>query len=40
MEAHELAEKFRNAKQTEEGFEEIVAWCSENSEKLDLSDKD
>lgn len=40
MEAHELAEKFRNAKQTREGFEEIVAWCNENAGSLDLTNRD
>ena len=40
MEAHELAEKFRNTKQSRESFEKIVAWCNENADKLDLSDKD
>ena len=40
MEAHELAEKFRNTKRSRESFEEIVAWCNENADKLDLSDKD
>ena len=39
MEAHELAEKLRNTKQSREIFEEIVAWCNENADKLDLSDK-
>lgn len=40
MEAHKLVEKFRNTKQSRESFEEIIAWCNENVDKLDLSDKD
>ena len=40
MEAHELAEKFRNNTKTEESYQEIVKWCSENSSKLDLKDED
>ncbi len=40
MEAHTLVEKFRNTKQSRESFEEIIAWCNENVDKLDLSDKD
>ena len=40
MQAHELAEKFKNAKPSRESFEEIVAWCNENADKLDLLDKD
>ena len=40
MEAHELAEKFRNTKQSKESFEEIIAWCSENADRMNLSDPD
>lgn len=40
MEAHELAEKFRNNTKTEVAYQEIVKWCGENSSKLDLQDRD
>ena len=40
MEAHELAEKFRNNTRTEASYQEVVKWCSENTNKLDLQDKD
>lgn len=40
MEAHELSEKLKNNKKTEATYQEVVKWCSENSDKLDLEDKD
>lgn len=40
MEAHELAEKFRNNTKTEAGYLEVVKWCGENSKNLDLKDKE
>ena len=39
MEAHELAEKFRNNTKTEESYQNIVKWCAENSKDLDLTDE-
>ncbi len=40
MDAHELAEKVRNSTKTRELYEEVVEWCSENKDKLDMSNKD
>ena len=40
MEAHELAEKFRNNTKTEASYQEIVEWCGKNASKLDLLNKD
>lgn len=40
MEAHELAEKFRNNTKTEASYQDIVKWCGENAKDLDLTDKD
>lgn len=39
MEAHELAEKFRNSPKTEQNCQDVVKWCSENAKDLDLTDK-
>ena len=40
MEAHELAEKFRNNTKTEASYQEIVEWCGKNASSLDLSNQD
>lgn len=40
MEAHELAEKFRNNTKTEASYQDVVKWCGENAKDLDLTDKD
>ena len=40
MEARELAKKFRNNPQTENSYQHIIKWCSENAKNLDLTDKD
>ena len=40
MEAHELAEKFRNSPKTEQNCQDVVKWCSENAKDLNLTDKD
>ena len=39
MEAHELAEEFRNSPKTEQNCQDVVKWCSENAKDLDLTDK-
>ncbi len=38
MDAHELAEKFRNNTKTEASYQDIVKWCGENAKDLDLTD--
>ena len=40
MEAHELAEKFRNSPKTERNCQDVVKWCNENAKDLNLTDKD
>ena len=41
MNAHELAEKIRNNLNTESSYiEDVIKWCNENAEKLDLSNPD
>lgn len=40
MEAHELVEKFKNNTKTEASYQEVVKYCGENAERLDLSNKD
>lgn len=41
MDAHELAEKLRNTQpKTVEVFEEVVKWCSDNEDNLNISDSD
>ena len=40
MEAHELVEKFKNNTKMESSYQEVVKYCGENAERLDLSDKD
>ena len=40
MEAHELAEKFKNSPKTEQNCQDVVKWCGENAKDLDLTDKD
>lgn len=39
MEAHELTEKFKNTKQSKENLEEIISWCIENNNNINLQDK-
>ena len=41
MDAHELAEKLRNTQpKTVEVFEEVVKWCSDNADNLNIGDSD
>ena len=40
MEAHELVEKFKNNAKTESSYQEVIKYCGENAEKLDLSNED
>ena len=40
MEARELVEKVKNNPRTEENYQEIIKWCSENKNQIDLQDKD
>ena len=38
--AHEIAQRFKTNPRTEAQYQEIVKWCSENCDKLDLKDED